>query len=105
MNFDSELNPRSLVSIQTNYGSFVVIFRDDEKLSKAIELMIADRAAQPFMGRRGLGIHELTAGSIDGAVREILAVEPSLATEVTFLGDDDPMFDGLIESLQTSTSS
>jgi len=103
MNFDSELNPQSLASIQTNYGAFVVLFCDQDKLATAVDLMIAHRASQPFTGRRGLGTYEVAAGSIDDVVREILQIDPSLATEVTFLGDDDPMFDELIESLRTST--
>ena len=100
LNFDGEHRPQSLASIRTNYGAYVVIFGDQEKLSQALELMVLMRANEPFTGGGGMGVYELTADSIDDAVQQVLAVDPSLAAEVTFVGDDDTMFEDLMESLR-----
>ena len=100
VNFDSDLKPTSLASIQTSYGAVVVLFRDDQKFSEAMETLLALHNKEAFQGRRGFGSYELEAGSIDEAVEQILITDPSLANETTFLGDDDPTFDELLDSLR-----
>ena len=88
LTLDSELNIQGLFSIFTSSGPMVFIFTDQSKLMQFLE------AASSTMAQSGkkVGSTGIEADTFDDLVTTLLQMDPSMAGNVNFLPDSDPLF-------------
>lgn len=96
---DEDLKPTSLASVTTSGGPFVILFRNREKSLRALDSLSNWMESQPQHLRRSMGVLSLEQDSFDDAVKYIRDNDPSLRGNVTFIADDDQIFETMFASL------
>jgi hypothetical protein len=83
-----------LFSLYTSHGPVVIIFTNPLKFEKFAQASSTKLKSQ---GQK-FGSVEMEASSLADIINKLLAMDPSLADNVNFIPDSDPLFDQLLES-------
>jgi hypothetical protein len=105
VNLDSQMRPTGLTSFATSHGPIVVLYRNPRKCTQALNALSLAKLQEPDENRRATGLLALEANSFEEAVADMRSKDATLVGTVTFIADDDQIFDSLLESFIDSIGS
>lgn len=83
-----------LFSLYTSHGTVVIIFTNPLKFEKFADASSTKLESQ---GKK-FGYVKLEASSLADIISKLIAMDPTLADNVNFIPDSDPLFDQLLAS-------
>jgi hypothetical protein len=96
LNLNNDHEIEGLFSLITTEGNVVFLFSN---VLKRDDFLTTAALANANPGGK-IGHIELEAASFSDAARQLLSMDPSMAGNVMFLSDSDPMFDEFLKQMK-----